>query len=284
MISIGLAILDVAIVLIISALGLRTPPKDILHLFRKPVIIGRALLSMFVFMPACTLLMTWSLPLEPAIRGSLLALSVAPLAPILSGASTKAEMEGNFMLALQIFSALATIVSVPLMLNLVEYIFNFETRYPMGEITWVITKQIVIPLTIGLSLSVFIGHKSERIAFWLDRIGTIALIIGMVMILSIVLPNVWGMMVNGRLLSVIAFTALVLVGGYLFGGSQKGIRDNIIMAGAQRHPGIAYLIATVALPAEEDRIIAVIVLFVLFGTIATLPYILTFKNKKKTDN
>ena len=284
MISIGLAILDVAIVLIISALGLRTPPKDILHLFRKPVIIGRALLSMFVFMPACTLLMTWSLPLEPAIRGSLLALSVAPLAPILSGASTKAETEGNFMLALQIFSALATIVSVPIMLSLVEYIFNFETRYPMGEITWVITKQIVIPLTIGLSLSAFIGHKSERIAFWLDRIGTIALIIGMVMILSVVLPNVWGMMVNGRLLSVIAFTALVLFGGYLFGGSQKGIRDNIIMAGAQRHPGIAYVIATVALPAEEDHIIAVIVLFVLFGTIATLPYILTFKNKKKTDN
>ena len=282
MISIGLAILDVAIVLIISALGLRTPPKDILNLFRKPVIIGRALLSMFVFMPACTLLLTWSLPLEPAIRGSLLALSVAPLAPILSGASTKAETEGNFMLALQIFSALATIVSVPIMLNLDEYIFNFETRYPMGEITWVITKQIVIPLTIGLSLSGFIGHKSERIAFWLDRIGTIALIIGMVMILFVVLPNAWGMMGNGRLLSVIAFTGLVLVGGYLFGGSQKGIRDNIIMAGAQRHPGIAYVIATVALPAEEDHIIAVIVLFVLFGTIATLPYILTFK--KKTDN
>ena len=282
MISIGLAILDVAIVLIISALGLRTPPKDILNLFRKPVIIGRALLSMFVFMPACTLLMTWSLPLEPAIRGSLLALSVAPLAPILSGASTKAETEGNFMLALQIFSALATIVSVPIMLNLDEYIFNFETRYPMGEITWVITKQIVIPLAIGLSFSGFIGQKSERIAFWLDRIGTIALIIGMVMILSVVLPNVWGMMANGRLLSVIAFTGLVLVGGYLFGGSQKGIRDNIIMAGAQRHPGIAFVIATVALPAEEDHIIAVIVLFVLFGTIATLPYILTFK--KKTDN
>jgi len=282
MISIGLAILDVAIVLIISALGLRTPPKDILNLFRKPVIIGRALLAMFVFMPACTLLMTWILPLEPAIRGSLLALSVAPLAPILSGASTKAETEGNFMLALQIFSALATIVLVPIMLNLDEYIFNFETRYPMGEITWVITKQIVIPLTIGLSLSGFIGQKSERIAFWLDRIGTIALIIGMVMILSVVLPNVWGMMANGRLLSVIAFTGLVLVGGYLFGGAQKGIRDNIIMAGAQRHPGIAYVIATVALPAEEDHIIAVIVLFVLFGTIATLPYVLTFK--KKTDN
>jgi BASS family bile acid:Na+ symporter len=282
MVSIGLTILDLAIVLIIADLGLRTPPKDILNLVRKPEIIRRALLSMFVFMPACTLLMTWSLPLEPAIRGSLLALSVAPLAPILSGASTKAETEGNFMLALQIISALATIVSVPIMLSLVEYIFNFETRYPMGEIIWVITKQIVIPLAIGLSLSAFIGQKSERIAFWLDRIGTIALIIGMVMILSVVLPNVWGMMVHGRLLSVIAFTGLVLAGGYMFGGSKKGIRDNIIMAGAQRHPGIAYVIATVALPAEEDHIVAVIVLFVLFATLATLPYVLTFK--KKTNN
>lgn len=52
------------------------------------------------------------------------------------------------MLTLQIISALATIVSVPIMLSLVEYIFDLETRYPMGEITWVINKQIVIPLTI----------------------------------------------------------------------------------------------------------------------------------------
>lgn len=279
MVSLAFTILNVAIVLIIASLGLRTQLKDILHLVRNPSIIGRALLSMFVFMPACTLIMTWSLPLEPAIRGSLLALSVAPLAPILSGAATKPETEGNFMLALQIISALATIVAVPIMLGLVEHVFNFDTRYPMGEIIWVITKQIGIPLTIGLSISGFLGQKLERIAFWMDSIGTIALIIGMVLVLYFVLPKIWGMMVHGRLLSVMAFTCLVLVGGYLFGGSKKGIRDNIIMAGAQRHPGIAYVIATVAIPAEEDPIIAVIVLFVLFGTLATLPYVLTFKKK-----
>jgi len=280
MVSLALTILNVAIVLIISALGLRARPTDILLMVRNPIIGGRALFSMFVFMPACTLLMTWSLPLEPAIRASLLALSVAPLAPILTKAATNPETEGDFMLSLQIFSALATIMAVPIMLFVAERIFNFETQYPIGEIIWVITKQIGIPLAIGITLSRFIGEKSERIAFWIDRLGTITLIIGMVMILYFVLPNIWGMMVNGRLLSVIAFTGLVLLGSYLFGGPKKGIRDNLIMAGAQRHPGIAYVIATVALPAEEEPIIAVIVLFILFGTIATLPY--TLKMRKKT--
>jgi len=280
MVSLALTILNVAIVLIISALGLRARPTDILLMVRNPIIGGRALFSMFVFMPACTLLMTWSLPLEPAIRASLLALSVAPLAPILTKAATNPETEGDFMLSLQIFSALATIVAVPIILFVAERIFNFETQYPIGEIIWVITKQIGIPLAIGITLSRFIGEKSERIAFWIDRLGTITLIIGMVMILYFVLPNIWGMMVNGRLLSVIAFTGLVLLGSYLFGGPKKGIRDNLIMAGAQRHPGIAYVIATVALPAEEEPIIAVIVLFILFGTIATLPY--TLKMRKKT--
>jgi BASS family bile acid:Na+ symporter len=221
MVSLALTILNVAIVLIIAALGLRTRPVDILLMVRNPMIGGRALLAMFVFMPACKLLMTWSLPLEPAIRASPLALSVAPLCPILSKAAIQPETEGDFMLALQVLSAVASIVAVPIMLALVERIFNFDTRYPIGEIIWVITKQIAIPLAIGLALSPFLGEKRKRVAFWLDRIGTITLIIGMVLILSFVLPNIWDMMVNGRLLSVIAFTGFVLLGSYLFGGRTR---------------------------------------------------------------
>jgi len=282
MVNFALQILDVAIVLIIAALGLRTRPVDVLLMVRNPKIGGRALVSMFVFMPAITLLMTWSLPLEPAIRAALLALSVAPLCPILSKAVTQPKTEGDFMLALQVFSAVASIVAVPLMLALVEHIFSFSTRYPIGDIFWVISKQIGIPLVIGLALSRFLGEKRERIAFWMDRIGNIILLVGMILILSFVLPNVWGMMVNGRLLSVIAFTGFVLLGSYLFGGTDKGIRDNLIMAGAQRHPGIAYVIATVAVPTEENAIIAVIVLFILFGTLATLPYTLNLRKKTAT--
>ena len=139
MISFALQILDVAIVLVIAALGMRTRPVDIMLIVQNPGVWGRALLSMFVFMPAITLLMTWSLPLEPAIRASLLALSVAPLCPILSKAKTLPETEGDFMLALQIFSAVAAILAVPIMLALVEQIFHFETRYPMGKIIWVIS-------------------------------------------------------------------------------------------------------------------------------------------------
>ena len=123
MVSLGLNILDVAIVLIITALGMSTQLSDILVMVRNPKIAARALLALFVFMPACALLLTWSLPLEPGIRASLLALSVAPLAPILSKATTQPDTEGDFMLGLQILSALAAIIAIPILMALSEIVF-----------------------------------------------------------------------------------------------------------------------------------------------------------------
>ncbi len=74
----ALQLLDIAIILLIAALGLRARPADVLLLIRAPRLGARALSALFVFAPACTLLLTLSMPMKPAIRASLLALSVAP--------------------------------------------------------------------------------------------------------------------------------------------------------------------------------------------------------------
>ena len=274
----GMPLLNIAIVLLITALGLRTRAADMLLLVRNPLLGARALVAMFIFVPACTLLMTWLLPFEPAIRASLLAVAVAPLAPILCRAATKANTDGDYMLGLQVFAAVVSIVAVPAMLAIAERVFNFGTRYPIGEIAFVIVQQIGIPLAVGLGLARLIGEKRERVAFWLARIGSITFITGMALILAFLLPRVWVMTVNGRLLSVVALTGFVLLGGRLFGGPDKGVRDNLIMGSVQRHPGISYVIATTALPADEEPIIAVIVMFVLVGTVATIPYMIKPKD------
>ena len=101
----ALPIINVGVALVIAALGMRTRPADMLLLFRNPILGVRALLAMFVFVPACALLVAWSLPVEPAIRASLLALSVAPMAAILLRAETKANVDGDLMLALEHFGA-----------------------------------------------------------------------------------------------------------------------------------------------------------------------------------
>lgn len=274
----ALPIINVGVALVIAALGMRTRPADMLLLFRNPILGVRALLAMFVFVPACALLVAWSLPVEPAIRASLLALSVAPMAAILFRAETKANVDGDLMLALQIFTALVSIAAVPIMLALAERIFDFSTRYPMGEIVFVLMRAIGLPLAVGMGLAWLLGNKTQRVALWIDRIGSIILVTGMVIILAVLLPEVWAMTISGGLLSVVVLTAFMLLGGHLFGGADKGIRAALAISSAQRHPGIAYVIAVTALPAEEEPIIAIIVMWLLVSTVAIIPYLL----KRKT--
>ena len=268
----GIPLLDTSIMLLLTALGLRSRPADTLMLIRNPLLGVRAVLAMFVFVPACTLLMTWSLPLEPAIRASLLAMSVAPLCP--TNFRAAAETDGDYMLGLQVFAAVASLAAVPAMLALTERIYDFETHYPIGKIAFFILKQIGLPLTFGMGLAFLLGGKSKRVALWLERIGYIAMITAMGLILYFILPKVWYMSVNGRLLSVVAFTGFVLSGGHLFGGPDRGSRDNLIMGSVQRHPVISLLIATTVVPAEEATMMIVIVMFILFGNLAMIPYML----------
>ena len=268
----GIPLLDISIMLLLTALGLRSRPVDTLMLIRNPLLGVRAVLAMFVFVPACTLLMTWSLPLEPAIRASLLAMSVAPLCP--TNFRAAAETDGDYMLGLQFFAAVVSLAAVPAMMAVAERIYDFETHYPIGRIAFIILKQIGLPLTFGMGLTFLLGDKSKRVALWLERIGYIAMITAMALILYFILPKVWYMSVNGRLLSVVAFTGFVLLGGHLFGGPDRGSRDNLIMGSVQRHPVISLLIATTVVPAEEATMMIVIVMFILLGNLAMIPYML----------
>jgi len=268
----GMQLLNTSIVLLITALGMRTRPVDTLMLIRNPLFGVRAVLAMFVFVPTCTLLMTWSLQLEPAIRASLLAMSVAPLCP--TNFRAAAETDGDYMLGLQVFSAVVSLAAVPAMLALTEHIFDFEAHYPVGNIALFILKQIGLPLIFGMGLARLLGGKGKRVALWLGRIGYIAMIISMAIIIYFVLPKVWNMSVNGRLLSVVAFTVFVLLGGHLFGGPDRGSRDNLIMGSVQRHPAISLLIATTVVPEDEATMMIIIVMFILLGNMAMIPYML----------
>jgi len=274
----GIPLLDASIVLLLTSLGLRTGPADALLLFRKPMLGVRALLAMFVFVPACTFLMTWSLPLEPAIRASLLAMSVAPLCPIPLRAASNVNTDSDYLLGLQVFSAIVSIAAVPAMLALSGSIFGVESRYPIGDIAFFILRQIGLPLAVGMGLARLLGGKREFVALWLGRAGLIAMVISMAIIIYFLVPRIWAMTFNGRLLSVLAFIGFVVLGGHLFGGADRGARDNLVMGSLQRHPAVSLLIATAVLPAEEATMIAVIIMFVLASNVAFIPYMIKRKD------
>jgi BASS family bile acid:Na+ symporter len=78
-----LLFLKLSIVLSVLAIGLHVTFADTAYLFRKPGLLGKALLSMYVIMPIVALVLAWSFDLHPAVKVALVTLSVSPIPPIL---------------------------------------------------------------------------------------------------------------------------------------------------------------------------------------------------------
>jgi len=73
----------VSIVLAVLGLGLTTSWNDVTYLLRKPGLLARSLLSMYVIMPficACAALI---FRLPPTVKVALMALAISPLPPFL---------------------------------------------------------------------------------------------------------------------------------------------------------------------------------------------------------
>src|SRR5215475_15442373 len=83
-------IIKVSMSLILFRLGLNATSSDAFSVLRRPLELGRAFLSMNVLMPALALTMALHFNFHPAVRIVLVALSVAPVPPMLPRSALKA--------------------------------------------------------------------------------------------------------------------------------------------------------------------------------------------------
>jgi bile acid:Na+ symporter, BASS family len=79
---VGLA-LRASIMLTLLGFGLRATREDLLYLLRRPRVLVRSLVAMFVVMPLFAILMTRLVPFNRAVVIALIALSISPVPPIL---------------------------------------------------------------------------------------------------------------------------------------------------------------------------------------------------------
>jgi BASS family bile acid:Na+ symporter len=116
--------LHVSILLNVFALGLSATLADTTYLFRRPVQLGKALLSMNVVMPVFAALMVTAFDLHPALKIALVALSVSPIPPLLSKKALQAGGKGSYTIGLLVALSLLAIVVVPAALELLQHIFT----------------------------------------------------------------------------------------------------------------------------------------------------------------
>ena len=115
--------LKASILTIVFALGLTARPGDLLYLLRRPRELARSLLSMSVIMPivAFALVRVFDLLRPAAIM--LVALSLAPVPPILPRKQTKAHGHAAYSIGLLVAAAVISVVWIPLALEVEQRLF-----------------------------------------------------------------------------------------------------------------------------------------------------------------
>ena len=92
--------LQASVLLIVFGFGLQASGRDLLYLFRRPSLLARSLVAMFVVMPILAVVLVRVLELRQSLEIALVALAISPVPPLLPKKQDTAGGESAYALAL----------------------------------------------------------------------------------------------------------------------------------------------------------------------------------------
>jgi BASS family bile acid:Na+ symporter len=276
----GLSI-KVSIMLTVFGFGLQATRDDLLYLLRRPGLMTRSLVAMFVIMPIVAVLLTSAFNFQLPVEIALIVLSISPVPPLLPRKIGKAGGVAPYGLGLMVTAATLSILYIPLAANLIGNYFHKPFGMGSGAVAKLVLTTILLPIAAGVVLQRVAPRFAERIAKPVQRVARILLMLGLVAILVFALPKSLSLIGNGTLLALAAFVVVGLVVGHLLGGPDHDSRLVLSLSTACRHPAIAISIATANVP-RERAVLSAIVLYLLLNSAITAAYV--FWRRRKINN
>ena len=271
-------VLQVSVLLTVFAIGLRASLPDATYMFRNPGKLVRALLSMNVLMPLFALVLISVFDLTPALRITLVALSLSPIPPLLPNKLVKEGATDSYAIGMLVALALLAIIIVPIGLEIVELVRNVPLGISMSSIAKVVFMTALLPLGIGMAVHFFLPQLAERAAKPVSQIAGIALLLSFFAILIAAAPAIWTLVGNGTVIALAAFVLVGLAIGHLLGGPARENRKSLAISTASRHPGIALALAVANFP-QEKLVMAAVLLYLLVNAVFSIPYFLWLKRQ-----
>ena len=263
--------LQASIMATVFGFGLEATLDDVLYLVRRPLLLARSFVAMFVIMPIIAIAMAKALALPPAVEIALVALSVSPVPPLLPGREAKAVADNRYGLGLMVIAGLLSIVTVPVAATIIGGHFTRPFEMPSATIARVVLLMAVLPLGVGLAFHAMWPAAAARLARPIDRAAKVLLLLGVIAILAGVAPSMLKLAGGGTIVAMMAFAAAGLAVGHLLGGPGPGSRTVLALSTASRHPAIAFAIAKANFP-DEPNLAAAILLFLLVNLVVAIPY------------
>jgi BASS family bile acid:Na+ symporter len=262
-----------SIILIVFALGLDADLNDAIWLFRRPGLLARSIFSMNVLMVVLAIMGSRLFSLDPAIKTAIIALAISPVPPIFPKKRQKVGATDPYAVALVVSTSLASVVLIPIWLELLGGIFNFEAHVGLGKILTIVFLKIMLPLFAGILIRRFAPHVAARAVRPISLVAAVLLVMGVIPVLFISYRAMWAMVGNGVLAAVVLFAVVGIAAGHLLGGPAPDDRSVLALATSTRHPGLAITIAALNFPERKGAVLIVVLFHLIAGAIVALPYI-----------
>ena len=264
-------IVQISLVLIVAAVGLRTRWRDLTYDIRQPRWLFRGVLAVNVVVPLTAIVMVLVLPIAPPVKAGIVLMAVSPMAPFVPARMLKAGARRGFAYGEYFALILLAILIVPATLELIGAFVPRDVALPVGTIAWFIFVSVLLPLGGGMLVAELLpGHAGllSRIA---SRTGNLLLIPVVLIILFKLGGGLLGLLGDGTLLAIVVTTVAGLAAGHFLGGREPVNQIALSMAATTRHPGIAAIVANRHF--DDQRVMLAVVLFLVVGAVVSTIYL-----------
>jgi BASS family bile acid:Na+ symporter len=265
-------VLLLGIVLLVVAIGIRARLVHPQLLLRNPQLALRAVVAMYVVLPAFVLALVWLLPLQTGVGAVLLGFAVSPVLPPWASKGAAAGGNIDYVIRLELLSTVVALLVAPLMAWLAGRIFGMAIPFDPVAMAMVLLVTVVAPLAIGMGINRFQPGPAPRLADLADRAGGLLLLLGVVVLLIVEGRAIIGAFGQFTLVAVLAVIAFGLLAGHLLGGPDPGNRGALASATVLRHPAVALLLASAAFPEHEATVTGAVLLYLLTALLLAIPY------------
>ena len=265
-----LILLKASIAALIFAIGMTAITEDIVYLWRRPVLLLKSIIAMYIVMPAVAVLMAQTFDLPPRTELALVVLAICAGAPLLPKKLIKFGGDPSYVFSLIVTTSLLAIVTVPASLHFLAEIISFDTSaVTPSQVARIILKTFLLPLGAGMLFRLAVPALADRFGDPLLKIASAvmalcalaALAAGFRLVFEVGLPS---------LIAFAAFTLSAIVVGHLLGGPNPSDRISLAIACASRHIGLALLIAA---NARGQHALALVVAYLLASAVVSIPYV-----------
>jgi BASS family bile acid:Na+ symporter len=261
-----------SVMLNVFGLGLDARPQDALYLFRRPGLLMRALLAMYILMPLFAVALAGTFALHLAVEIALVGLAVSPIPPLLPKQELKAGGESAYIFGLLVAMSLLSIVFIPMVMELLGRTFRLSLHMSPVAVLELVLLTVLAPLVAGMAVRRVKPEVAERIARPTVKVAMALLVLSVLPVLFIATRPMLSLIGNGTLAAILAFFLVGLVAGHLLGGPNPHHRTVLALCTAFRHPGIAIAIAQANFP-QQKLVLPAILLYLIVGAVMSSLYL-----------